>query len=112
MTSSPASIAGAASEKTQRSHSPADAPCSTIAEKVALLAWRPNSQSPSHTEARMMKGVVAGFERTVIAAPDGILPRQGSAGRATPKHVQPGVREKVATKSQDRKRHGVGTIGA
>ena len=99
MTNSPASIAGAASEKTQRAHSPADAPCSIIAEKVALLAWSPNSQSPSHTDARMMNGVVTGFDRKVIAAPIGILARTGSASSATPRIWTPGIRKKMPTNS-------------
>src|SRR3546814_4926794 len=47
----------------------------------------------------MMKGVVTGFERKVIAAPIGMLARHGSASSATPRICTPGIRKKMPTNS-------------
>src|SRR3546814_831075 len=69
----------------------------TITEKVDTLACRPNIRSPSHTDAAMMNGVVTGLDRKVIAAPIGILARNGSASRATPNLCTPGIRKKMPT---------------
>src|SRR3546814_18958200 len=69
----------------------------TITEKVDTLACRPNIRSPSHTDAAMMNGVVTGLDRKVIAAPIGILARNGSARRAPPNLCTPGIRKKMQT---------------
>src|SRR3546814_2274005 len=47
----------------------------------------------------MMNGVVTGLDRKVIAAPIGILARNGSASRATPNICTPGIRKKMPTNS-------------
>src|SRR3546814_16684431 len=46
-----------------------------------------------------MNGVVTGFDKKVIAAPIGILARNGSASSATPKIWTPGIRKKMPTNS-------------
>src|SRR3546814_18439361 len=45
----------------------------------------------------MRNGVVTGLDKKVIAAPIGILARNGSASGATPNISTPGIRKKMPT---------------